>query len=214
MNSFSESVNTLPSDWVSPTNMQNTANAYIKVYKDGTLQAIAGMTIAVFKENVCRGIKTLTGTRTYFALPISSDLSIESGFTFKFFDPANGGTIYDITESLDNFDCVNGYGSSSSTLMYNIKLTALSTPTSSSEFSVYPNPVNEVFLFKLNSDNSDNAKIDLYELQGKFVQTIYTGVANSSNSIEVTRDKSIANGMYLLKATIGDRQYITKVVLL
>ncbi len=213
MNSFSESDDTLPSDWVSPTNLQNTANAYIKVYKNGTLHTSAGMTLATFIGTTCRGIKLLSGTRTYFALPISSNLSTESGFTFKLFDPANGGTIYDIAETLDNFDCVNGYGSSVSPLQLNINLTAVNNPTSSTEFSVYPNPVNEVFQLKLNSDMSTIVKIDLYELQGKFIQTIYSGTAKE-NIVEVNRDKSISNGVYLIKATIGDKQYISKVILL
>ncbi len=204
----------VPSDWVSPTNMQNTANAYIKVYNGGVLQATAGMVLAAFKGTECRGTKTLTGTRTYFALPISSNFSNESGFTFKLYDPANGGTVYGINETLDNFDCVNGYGSSSNTLLYNITSTSINENTiNSNKFNVYPNPVKDVFQLSLNSEISTNTKIDLYDLQGKHIQTIYSGVVNTNNAIEVNRDRSISNGMYLIKATVGSEKFITKVVL-
>lgn len=214
MNTFSKTDDTLPGNWVSPDNMLNTANAYIKVYKNGTLHTSAGMTLAAFIGTTCRGVKLLSGTRTYFALPISSNLSTESGFTFKLFDPANGGAIYDITETLNNFDCVNGYGSTTSPLLLNINLTPVNNPTSSTDFSVNPNPVNDVFRLKLNSDIATNTKIDLFDLQGKFVQTIYSGAAKSNNIVEVNRDKSISKGLYLLKATVGEKLYIAKVILL
>ncbi|HRZ96849.1 MAG TPA: T9SS type A sorting domain-containing protein [Paludibacter sp.] len=203
----------IPSEWVTPTNMLNTANAYIKVYKSGALQATAGMTVAAFKGTECRGVKTLSGTRTYFALPIVSNLSTESGFTFKLYDPANGGVVYDMNETLDNFDCVNGYGTSTSTLTLSITSTSVDNTITSKKFNVYPNPVKNVFRLTLNSELSTNAQIDLYDLQGKHIQTIYSGVVNSNNTIEVNRNMNITNGMYLIKAIIGGEQHITKVVL-
>ena len=216
--SFAYSSNSLTEgapDWAQKPGLQYSAALNAQIYKDGVLyMPTNALTLAVFKGEECRGVRNVYSGSTIKILRVTygSNLASETGLKLKVYDP-NTDKVYDIVEEITFTNGVS-IATPSEPMKLTIITTALDNPTLTSEFSVFPNPVNDVFQLKLNSDNPTNAKIDLYELQGKFVQTIYNGAAKSDKLVEVTRDKNISNGIYFLKATIDDKQYITKVILM
>jgi hypothetical protein len=75
-----------------------------------------------------------------------------------------------------------------------------------SNFTVSPNPANEVINVKLN--NADNAVITISDLAGKVVSTTTTNGVSTSVSTA-----GLNSGVYLVNVTIGNTTSTQKVVI-
>jgi hypothetical protein len=206
--------NAAPTSWIQPTNTQFTAALRAQVYKDNVLYEQDGLILAVIKDGVCRGVRnvfTTSGGKKFFNLTYTSNLSNEEGFNIKVYDPTTD-VVYDAVETI-TFTAQQSIGTTSNPMRISFSSTAVKTIALENSFSIYPNPVKDVYQITFNSDLSANASVELYDMQGKLVQTIYNGVVNSSNVVKISRDKSISKGMYLLKAIVGDKNYTTKLIL-
>lgn len=75
---------------------------------------------------------------------------------------------------------------------------------------LYPNPVNERSYFDFTINYDSNVKVELYNINGQLVGTIYTNEAKADNNYSVTIEGStLSSGMYILKLST-DREVINK----
>jgi hypothetical protein len=79
--------------------------------------------------------------------------------------------------------------------------------------NVYPNQIGSTFNLNLSSSANTSAVVDLYDLQGRFVKSLYSGDINGNKTLSVQRDANIKGGLYLVKANVGSNQLTQKVVL-
>jgi hypothetical protein len=210
---FVQAKSAAPTTWIQPTNMAKAVILYAQVYKDDVLYQPDGLYLSIFKDNVCYGAKNVftNGPKgVLYTMNFANNKDSEDAFSLNIYDPTTD-RYYTSDKTIDFRNGVN-IGSLTNPFKITISSTSVKNTLKASNFSVYPNPVNDVFQLTLNSDLTVNAKIDLYDLQGKLVQSIFNGVVNN-NLVKVNRDKSISKGMYMLKATVGNKQYNTKVIL-
>ncbi len=83
---------------------------------------------------------------------------------------------------------------------------------SSSAINVYPNPTFGVFTVDINMPAVDNAKIDLINTLGQYVQSIYEGHLSGKTTLEVDAH-TLSQGVYYVKMQIGSAVATKKVVI-
>ncbi|HPE76291.1 MAG TPA: T9SS type A sorting domain-containing protein, partial [Draconibacterium sp.] len=81
------------------------------------------------------------------------------------------------------------------------------------DLKVYPNPFSEKLRFEFVSPESVNARIDLYDMTGRMVKTIFEAPVEAGVSYEAEfRPESIISGIYIYRVTLGEAIYNGKVV--
>jgi hypothetical protein len=81
------------------------------------------------------------------------------------------------------------------------------------DLKVYPNPFSEKLRFEFVSTESVNARIDLYDMTGRMVKTIFEQPIEAGVSYEAEfRPEAIISGMYIYRVTMGDNITNGKVV--
>ncbi len=95
--------NASPPAWENPQGLQNTMTIYAKIkLESGQFIEADQSILAAFKDEECRGIKTIMNgpAGKFFQLSVASDKTDEPGFTLKVYD-ADSEQIYDIQETFD-----------------------------------------------------------------------------------------------------------------
>jgi len=78
---------------------------------------------------------------------------------------------------------------------------------------VYPNPFSDRLRFEFVSPESVNARIDLYDMTGRMVKTIFEQPIEGGVNYEADfRPETIISGMYIYRMTMGESVYNGKVV--
>jgi hypothetical protein len=81
------------------------------------------------------------------------------------------------------------------------------------ELNVYPNPFSEKLKFEFVSPESVNARIDLYDMTGRLVKTIFEQPVEGGASYEAEfRPESIVSGMFIYRVILGEAVHNGKVV--
>ena len=83
----------------------------------------------------------------------------------------------------------------------------------SADLKVYPNPFSDKLRFEFVSPESVNARIDLYDMTGRTVKTIFEQTVEGGVSYEAEFEpENSISGMYIFRMTMGDAIYIGKVI--
>jgi hypothetical protein len=81
------------------------------------------------------------------------------------------------------------------------------------DLKVYPNPFSERLRFEFVSPESVNARIDLFDMTGRLVKTIFEQPIEGGVNYEAEfRPETIISGMYIYRMTMGENVYNGKVV--
>jgi hypothetical protein len=81
------------------------------------------------------------------------------------------------------------------------------------DLKVYPNPFSDRLRFEFVSPESVNARIDLYDMTGRMVKTIFEQPIEGGVSYEADfKPETIISGMYIYRVTLGESVYNGKVV--
>ena len=81
------------------------------------------------------------------------------------------------------------------------------------DLKVYPNPFSDKLRFEFVSPESVNARIDLYDMTGRMVKTIFEQPIEGNISYEAEfRPEAIISGMYIYRVILGETVYNGKVV--
>jgi len=206
----SNTSNTDKTVWTPEVGQRFAMPVLAQVYKNGNLYQPEGMQMGIFKDDQCFGAGTLSDNT--FNVTVGSDLESLTGLSCKVFDPKTSQT-YEVEEVVD-FASLISVGNISTPVKFNIKKTAteLNTISTTEQFRVYPNQIKSTFMLTISSPASADATVKLYDMQGKFVKSLFNGNVNGNNNISVQRE-NLNNGIYLIKASVGENHYTQKVVL-
>lgn len=80
------------------------------------------------------------------------------------------------------------------------------------EISVYPNPSNGEQVVEINLSINSNLSIALYDMSGKLVKDIYTGVVEKEKTRFEVSLEQLTNGVYLYCVITDDKTYYYKIV--
>jgi PKD repeat protein len=156
---------------VSDVEIDATVTQYIKTTPEGSA--------ATFCWSACWGQKTDPEYTDKYGVTLVSDASHD--LEPEFYPHSNSGVsevMYTIWNKADRNDSV------SITIKYNITPLTGVDAESSNEISIYPNPVNNI----LNVDISENAVINIYNMQGELVLTKdINGTSNVINMLNIEK---------------------------
>ncbi len=88
------------------------------------------------------------------------------------------------------------------------------TETKKMDLQVFANPITDRIQIDLNLLQAGNVNINLYNLNGKITQSLFSGYQlNTNNIYSFDRNPSLSPGIYFLKVEQGNKQLVKKVVL-
>ena len=81
------------------------------------------------------------------------------------------------------------------------------------DLKVYPNPFSDRLRFEFSAPESVNARIDLYDMTGRMVKTIFEqAIEGGVNYQAEFKPEATVSGMYIYRMTMGEKVYNGKVV--
>ena len=81
------------------------------------------------------------------------------------------------------------------------------------ELKVYPNPFSDRLRFEFVATEDVNARIDMYDMSGRMVKTIFEQPVQADMSYEAEfKPETTISGMYIYRMVMGDAVYNGKVV--
>lgn len=88
----------------------------------------------------------------------------------------------------------------------NTMLGTLDFSSTKNPLSIYPNPIEANATFEFTLETSENITIELYDVQGKLVQTIATNkqMAAGNHNLPIELNQSLTSGNYFLKLTTAN----------
>lgn len=109
-------------------------------------------------------------------------------------------------------DTFDGYYQLSTLVrLTNATLGTMDFSSTKNALSIYPNPIETNATFEFTLENSENITIELYDVQGRLVQTIATNkqMAAGNHNLPIELNQSLTSGNYFLKlATVSGSQTI------
>lgn len=201
--------------WTVNANWLNVTTVYAQVKKDGVLFQPTGVLLGAFKEDRCWGYTGLLngpGGIKLHQLTVGFNDNPTSDIELRVYDP-NTEKIYRIAETIT---CTVGVkiGKINVPVVYNIaqEIVTEVKPVETVQLYVYPNPIESQLNISLNSEFVAQANVAIYSLQGALIETVYNGSVDGAKVLSVQRGENFPKGLYLLNATIGDEQYIQKLI--
>ncbi|MES2762489.1 MAG: T9SS type A sorting domain-containing protein [Bacteroidota bacterium] len=100
--------------------------------------------------------------------------------------------------------------SSASVFVNNMVITGINDQNFDASFSIFPNPAKNNFNVKLNNVSNGDCNVEIVNSVGQTVK-----VVNLGNTTEITNNISIsdlAQGMYMIKTTLGDKISVRKLI--
>lgn len=80
-------------------------------------------------------------------------------------------------------------------------------------FQVQPNPAREQFIVSMELESSQNLSIELCDLEGRKVKSVFNGSANTGNFTMKLNTDGIRSGIYLIKVVIDGQLNSKKIVI-
>jgi hypothetical protein len=201
--------------WAREAGLRYNMPILAKIYKDAVLFQPTGSLLAIIKDGKCWGYAGLGNSPVgpLYNVTIGYNTASATGFNYQFYD-ATTGKIYSVVQTVNftNGVPVGAINAPISLTIQNEILTELSS-TKAEQFNVFPNVVESVFHISLNSASEKNVRVNIYNLDGLLVKTVFNGAINGQKVLSVQRDNNLPNGFYLLKAQIGGTQFIQKIVM-
>jgi len=140
---------------------------------------------------------------------------------------SNSGRVHGTPDSLGTFNFTIRCADSSSpqltdTLRYQMIITnvtaigddAVSQPTNFYLLGNYPNPFNPSTTIRLELPTAGQVRIDVYNIMGQHVQTVYDGIMNAGQNEVIWNSNGGASGVYLYRVASGDRSATGKMLLM
>jgi hypothetical protein len=84
--------------------------------------------------------------------------------------------------------------------------------TGDNKFTVYPNPSGNSLAIKSNSLVAEKVTIDLFDLTGKQIQSVYNGTLSFTQSTSMADISNLATGMYIVRIQQGAKTYNLKFI--
>ena len=81
------------------------------------------------------------------------------------------------------------------------------------DYNLYPNPISSYTTIEYSINNQSNVIIEIYDLLGKKITTLYNGKQNIGTYKALFEPNGLTNGIYLCKVTINNRSVVKKMVI-
>jgi hypothetical protein len=192
-------------------------NNQIILWDANCTKVATGTTVTVGQGRICISNAT-PGAKYVLSVKYDSKSVIGSSYTgsapsvlYTFESKINGAPVSGSKTSINLLlNCNNVLAISSEEITTDLKETNLNE---FSDLKVYPNPFNDRLRFEFISPESVNARIDLYDITGRMVKTIFEAPVNGGviNEAEF-KPETIISGMYIYRVTLGESVYNGKVV--
>jgi hypothetical protein len=120
-----------------------------------------------------------------------------------------------INEGFDGCRILAGFGGNSSGVRMEEEENTIASEMNNMELSVYPNPTSGNATLLFTSPMSAKATLDLYNMNGAKVSSLFNSevIAGESYGIEMDAS-SLSPGIYFLHLTVGNQATFTKLVVL
>ena len=83
-----------------------------------------------------------------------------------------------------------------------------------SSLSIYPNPTKGNAHISLDMPTTGNVKIELFDVIGNQVETVYNGnLGEGTNNVAIKSASELTSGMYMLKVEIGTNTYTERLII-
>lgn len=83
-----------------------------------------------------------------------------------------------------------------------------------SALSIYPNPTEGNAYINLDMPSTSNVKIELFDVIGNQVETVYNGnLGEGTNNVAIKSASDLSSGMYMLKIEIGTNTYTERLII-
>jgi len=76
-----------------------------------------------------------------------------------------------------------------------------------STLNLYPNPASDIINFELNNSSDKEMKADIYDIQGRLIETI--NIAINETTIDISK---LENGIYVLVLSNEENTYTKKFI--
>jgi aminopeptidase N len=87
-------------------------------------------------------------------------------------------------------------------------------PTDFMALGNYPNPFNSSTIIRLSLPNAGHIKVDIYNMLGQQIQTLYDGYMDAGEKDIVWDGSSVSSGVYFYKVTSGERTATRKMLMI
>ena len=157
-----------------------------------------------------------------------SDYSLPYRRTASLINPASSGTIemrFRVFFDDNNNNIVDAGERAGDWIVYTVTVTncvksaEITTSTFDTpqmelgDLKVYPNPFSDRLRFEFSAPESVNARIDLYDMTGRMVKTIFEqAIEGGVNYNAEFKPEATVSGMYIYRMTMGEKVYNGKVV--
>ena len=149
---------------------------------------------------------------------ITAEGTSTESHTYRYVDNSNptaGDTYYYWLESVDN----NGMSALSNPISYTVpENDNPDSPNANTKYGLaqnYPNPFNPSTEIKFRLDKDSKAKLEIYNIKGQKVETLFDGFAKANQEISrVWNANTITSGVYFYKLTAGGRTITKKMILM
>jgi len=79
-------------------------------------------------------------------------------------------------------------------------------------FTIAPNPANEKTKLLIDINESREATIEIFNMQGKMIYSKMQRVNSGANSIELTLTEAFTSGTYIVKTSVGEQTLYRKLI--
>ena len=87
--------------------------------------------------------------------------------------------------------------------------------TQETPINIYPNPFSNTTTLQFVLPENDNVKIDIIDISGKQIQTLFNGDVNKDQQYTVSfNGEKLATGIYMYKMTTLNDVYTGKIILI
>jgi len=86
------------------------------------------------------------------------------------------------------------------------------TSIGSNLINVFPNPANSVLNFDLDLEQSENVRIEMYDIIGKMIKAENLGSVQAGKQIMPISISDLANGNYVFRVLIGSKSFRTNII--
>lgn len=83
--------------------------------------------------------------------------------------------------------------------------TGIDNVSNKNDFQVFPNPIYQEFKTEFELAANTNISIDIYDIQGKIVKTLYTGLANAGKNQFTFNKSNLETGTYFITITSNNQ---------
>ena len=158
-----------------------------------------------WEKNISEPVKIELIRNGVVEYSISDSLvSFTGAFAFKIPETVIEDSTYQVRVSLLNDSEVNGISSDYFTIKNSATSVNDNVDYSGIRISNYPNPVSKSTTFDIVCPKAGFGEIKLFDVNGNFVQTIYSGEIESGSFSINWSNTSIANGVYHYRFSLGN----------